>query len=439
MLTTNATYSQSAELYRRATLSLAGGVSSNFRLGGHPSPLYFSRAQGAVLEDVDGNRYVDYALGMGPVILGHAHPAVSEAVAAALKDGQLYAGQHRAEIELAERICQLMPSAELVRFGSSGSEMVQAALRLARAATGRSKILKFEGHYHGWLDTIYANAAPSVPAQRGHIATTQLASAGQSAAAASDLIVLPWNDLEAFHAAIDQYGSVIAGVVMESILCNTGVITPDKEYINAVRSLCDRNGTVLIFDEVITGFRLSLGGAQQVLGVTPDLTVLAKAIANGFPLAALTGREELMKLFGDGSVMHGGTYNTNTTSVAAANATLSTLAANAGSAQKSLVDKGEKLMAGLRDAAGSAGVRMVVQGYGSVFNTAFLRDDAESSDIRDYPTYIATDLDRQRAFLYGLQDRGVRVTGRGTWFLSASHTDEQTEMTVEAARAVLAG
>ncbi len=446
--TVPATYEQSVALYRAAGELLAGGVSSNFRLGGQPAPLFFERAAGARLYDADGNVYLDYVLGMGPCILGHAPPAVTAAVAATLAQGQLFAGQHRGEIELARRFCALAPCAEQVRFGSSGSEMVQAALRVARAATGRRLVLKFEGHYHGWFDTILVSVQPPLEAAgREDTPRPHLPSAGQSQAAAEDVAVLPWNDTPALEAFLSTRGHETAALIMEPILCNTGVMLPRPGYLEAVRRLCDRHGVVLIFDEVITGFRVGPGGAQGRLGVLPDLAVYAKALGAGFPIAALAGRKALMEHLGDGSTLHGGTYNTNLVSTSAATAALEELGRDGGAVYGQLEARGEALMAGLREHARRAGVPLLVQGLGAVFNTAFRPQGADGphgqpsgappEGVSEYRAYAGLDVARQRAFLRALQDGGVRVTARGTWFLSTAHSEADVEETLRVAERAL--
>ncbi len=441
---TDAGYRQTLALYERAKAALAGGVSSNFRLGGQPAPLFFERGEGPYLFDVDGHRYVDYVLGMGPCILGHAPPAVVERVAASLAQGQLYAGQHRAEVALAERLQALVPCAELVRFGSSGSEVVQAALRLARAATGRRLVVKFEGHYHGWFDSILVSVHPPLepPAAAAAIELPKhLPSAGQAAAAAQDVAVLPWNDLPALERFLQARAHETAAVIMEAILCNTSVIHPRPGYLEGVRALCDRYGIVLIFDEVITGFRVAPGGAQALLGITPDLATFAKALGGGFPIAAFAGKRAIMELAGSGAALHGGSYNGNVPSVIAALATLDSLAADNGRAYRQMATLGERLMAGLRERAARLGVPLHVQGLGVVFNTAFLRAgyDPAQVEIADYRSFQrATDAEALRRFLRLLQDRGVRVTSRGTWFLSTAHGDAEIETTLAAAEAALA-
>lgn len=427
-------YQRSAALYARARETLAGGVSSNFRLGGDPHPLYFQRASGAHVVDVDGNDYVDFTLGMGPVILGHGAAAVAAAVADALSRAQLVAGQTLDEVDLAERLRDLVPAAELVRLGSSGSEMVQAALRIARAATGRPLVVKFEGHYHGWLDPILVSTQPPIDrAGPADAPVPWLPSAGQAEASVDQVIVLPWNGLAALERLFAGPDAArVAAVICEPILCNTSVISPAPGFLERLRDLTRDTGSVLVFDEVITGFRVGLGGAQARLGVTPDLVVLAKAMGNGFPIAALAGTRDLM-LRTAGNVLHGGTYNGNLASVAAAKATLATLVEEGPAGYARMEALGEALMTGLRVVAKRMGVRLLVQGLGSVFNTTF-----GDGPIRDYRDYAATDLARQRRFVVALQDLGVRVTSRGTWFLSLAHTRDDIDRALSAAAEALA-
>jgi glutamate-1-semialdehyde 2,1-aminomutase len=429
-----ARYATSIATYERARRSLAAGVSSNFRLGGDPVPLFFERGYDAHLVDVDGNDYVDYVLGMGPGILGHAPAAVVAAVREDVGRGQLFAGQTRAEVELAERFGVAVPCAERVRFGSSGTEMVQAALRIARAATGRAVVAKFEGHYHGWLDPVLASTAPPLDLAGPHDSpTAHLPSEGQISTSVDNVAVLAWNDPDALRRLLTgPRKDTIAALIMEPILCNTSVIPPEPGFLELARSLTAANGTVLIFDEVITGFRVALGGAQARLGVTPDLATFAKAMGSGFPIAALAGSRELMELTGQ-RVLHGGTYNANVSSVSAANATLQVLAERDGEAYARIKRTGTRLMRGLLKVAAEAGADLVIQGLPGVFNTTFGR-----GPIRNYRAYAASDLPRQRRFLIALQDRGVRVTSRGTWFLSTAHTDADIDATIAAAADALA-
>jgi glutamate-1-semialdehyde 2,1-aminomutase len=437
-MTTGATsrsFAKSEALYAEAQQYLAGGVNSNFRLGVPPLPLFFERAEGSRLYDVDGNEYVDYMLGMGPVVLGHNAPAPVQAAEEWLKRGQLFGGQSVAEIELGRRFCTAVPCADLVRFAGSGSEVVQAAFRLARAHTGRDKIVRFEGHYHGWIDTALISPRATEEELGPYEApNTVPGSRGQPRSALGDLIVLPWNNLDVLRHTLERRAGEIAGVIMEPILCNTGVMLPRPGYLEGVRDLCARLGIVLIFDEVITGFRVALGGAQARLGVTPDLATYAKAIANGFPLAAVAGKREIMDLLNQG-VVHGGTYNAAPATAAAAAATLDELARDDGAAYRRMEGAGEALMAGLRAATSRVGQPLLAQGIGPVFNTCF----TDAPAIHDYRQYAAkTDAARQLQFIARLADEGIRLTSRGTWFLSAAHTASDVEYTIRAAERAFA-
>jgi glutamate-1-semialdehyde 2,1-aminomutase len=432
--TPSRSWTESHHLHQEASRYAPGGVHSNFRLGQKPFPLFFERAEGSKLYDVDGNEYMDYALGMGPVILGHANPEVNCAVQASLSQGQLYAGQHREELTLARLICELVPCAEMVRFSQSGSEAVQAALRLARAATRRSQIIKFEGHYHGWLDNIYVSVHPDErligPDSQPNVIPM---SPGQDPKAYSETLIVPWNDFELFRLAVKAQPHRIAAVLMEPILCNTSVILPRPGFLEKVRELCTQEGIVLIFDEVISGFRVALGGAQEYLSVKPDLAVFAKAMANGYPVSCLAGRRDLMELFFSKGVTHAGTYNSNRVSCAAAQATLQALRRNNGEVYSRLHKLGTALIDGLKRLAADTGLPLHVQGLPSVFHTAF----TEQAEITSYRSYCRCRVDLQSQFVSVLLERGVRITDRGTWFLSGAHTDRDIEFTLEAARDAL--
>ena len=412
-------------LHEESSHYLAGGVSSNFRIGG-PAPVFYARAQGSRLYTVEGLELLDYALGMGPVILGHAPANVIRKVSESLAMGQLYGGQHEAEKTLAQMVCAAVPCAERVRFGCSGSEAVQAAIRLARAYTGRDKIVKFEGHYHGWFDNIYVGVHPQA---RNGVAPE---SEGQPASSCGDTLVLPWNDIEAVESILRANWREIAAIIMEPILCNTSVIVPKPGYLEKLRELCSASGVLLIFDEVITGFRVGLAGAQGLLGITPDLAVFAKAMAAGFPISCLAGKASIMELIGCGRVMHGGTYNTNTVSVTAAIATLEELASGQGAAYRMLYQRGEHLMAEFTAIARRRGVPLLVQGLGPIFHSAFTE-----GPITDYRTCQMADAARLSRLLAALLPHGVRLTGRGAWFLSTAHTDDDIEFTCSAFDAAL--
>jgi glutamate-1-semialdehyde 2,1-aminomutase len=319
-------YAKSIALYETTRRHLAGGVSSNVRYASVPVPLFFERGEGALLHDVDGNVHIDYVLGNGPAILGHAPRKVIDAVAASLAEGQVFAAQHPRETELAERLCRLLPGAEVVRFATSGTEAVLMAMRLARAFTARPKILKFEGHYHGWSDQAYISARPSLNEAGPADAPVPVAgSPGMPQSVLGDVAVCGWNDLGLLAQALERHRGEIAGVIMEPVMVNGGAIPPEPGYLEGVRDLCRSHGALFICDEVITGFRVGLGGAQAKFGVTADLAIYAKAVAAGFPLAMVAGRRDVMDTLLDKGVMHGGTYNGNVQSMAAALAALDVL------------------------------------------------------------------------------------------------------------------
>ena len=417
----------------QAVQFIAGGVNSNVRLAGQSVPLCFTRARGAHLLDVDGNDYIDYALGMGPAILGHAPRVVTDAVARSLENGQLYAGQSTLELDLARRLREYVPGAELVRIGMTGSETVQAALRLARAATRRRKIVKFAGHYHGWFDNVLTNDCTFSMESPEGLRAPQPVSGGQAACTLADTVVLPWNDLSVVRSYVERHGADTAAIIMELVMCNTGVIPPAPDYLDGVRRLCDEHGVVLIADEVVTGFRLGLRGAQGLLRVTADLAVFAKALGGGVPIAALTGRRSLLSLVGSGAVNHSGTYNSNVMAVAAAVATIDALAADGGAAYSRIEQRGQALMEGMRALALGSGDDLIVQGYPSVFNTIF----GTERSIASLGSYEKCDRQRQQRFLLALLERGVRPTSRGTWFVSAAHTETDVDTTLEAVRGAL--
>jgi glutamate-1-semialdehyde 2,1-aminomutase len=397
---------------------LVGGVGSNFRAGISPTPLVFERADGPMLFDADGNRLIDYYLGMGPMILGHTPAEVCRAVERQLGRGILFGGQSALEARAADLVCEMVPCAERVRFNSCGSEAVQAALRLARAVTGREQLVKFAGHYHGWFDNVLWSTGPP----RG--ATEPVAgSRGQLARTADTLTVLPWNDLPALQARLQQRD--VAGVIMEPAMCNAGSIAPLPGYLEGVRAACDETGTVLIFDEVITGFRLGPGGAQGRFGVTPDLAVFAKAIANGFPVAAVTGRADIMDLFNHG-VVHGGTYNGQAVAMAACVATLERLR-QPGTYER-IEQRGVRLMDGIRARLAEAGILGVVTGFPAIFHVGFGLHAA----ARNWTDLLDVDRQRYVAFTTALLRAGVRALERGAWFLSTEHDDAVIDATLEA-------
>jgi glutamate-1-semialdehyde 2,1-aminomutase len=389
------------------------------RAAAKPLPLFFSSAAGSKLFDVDGNSYLDYTLAWGPLILGHSHPAIVRAVSAQLQVSQLLGAQHELEIQVAKKICELVPSAERVIFSSTGTEAVQVALRLARTFTGRRKIIRFEGHYHGWMDNILPGYRPAANAP-------QPKAGSNGARAVGETLILPWNDLPAVEATLQTQGREVAALITEPILCNTHCLMPEPGYLQGLRDLTRKHGVVLIFDEVITGFRVGLGGAQARFGVTPDLTTMGKAVAGGFPLSVLGGRNEIMELVAQQKVAHAGTFNGNPIVLAAAHATLETLQAENGAALEQVRNNGERLMQGIEKSARAANLPILINGIGACFHVAF----TSRREMRDYRDTLHSDLEARDEFLLALLEEGVYLMPDGRWYVSAAHSDDDITHTL---------
>ena len=424
-------FDKSVELHKRSSQSLAGGVSSHHRRGELPVPLFFDHGKGSRLFDVDGNEFIDYFMGNGAAIFGHSPSFLLDSVRNVLDRGQMFAGQHDLEISVAELIAESVPSADMVRFGSSGTEAVLAAVRIARAYTGRPLIIKFEGHYHGWADPVLYSVAPNLRDAGPYDAPLPVPeSLGQSPGSAEEVIVLPWNNLDIISSAIRKHPNEIAAIIMEAVPVNTNSAFPNPSYLEGVRKLCDENGILLIFDEVITGFRLSVGGAQELLGVTPDLTTLAKAAAGGFPFSAVAGKREVMQPVAEGRVMHAGTASGNLVSLAASETTINSLKANDGEMIRHMHRVGDLLMEGLRDLARKHEEDVLVQGPSPIFNMAFTPEPS-LPDYRSF--YEKVDHERFVNFRQNLLHNGIRANMHGKWFLSTSHTEQDIEQTLAAA------
>lgn len=427
-------YETSRRMLARARESLVGGVSSPFRAK-FPIPLYFQDGRGARLRDVDGNEYVDYALAWGPLILGHCHPKLVEAVARQSCLPHIYGAQHELEYQVSERVQELVPCAERMIYTSSGSEAVQAALRLARASTGRNFVVKFEGHYHGWMDSVLLSYHPAEEELGPADAPRKVpGSSGQVANSADNLVVAPWNDVPFLERLFAAQGSSVAAIITEPVLCNSGCIMPDPGYLARLRSLSEQSGALLIFDEIITGFRMAPGGAQSVFGITPDLATFGKAMGGGLPLSAIAGRKEIMDLMADGTVAFGGTFNGNPLSLAAARATLEELSRDDGEALRSANRMGQELMQGFRQAAADYGVPLAVTGFGAAFSLHF----TPRAEMRSYRDHVRDDQGALRWFLRQMLDEGVLMLPDGRLYVSAVHTANEIEQTIAAARRVFA-
>jgi glutamate-1-semialdehyde 2,1-aminomutase len=418
----------SLERYQRAVNSLAGGVSTALRRSARPYPLYFANGTGSRLTDVDGNEYVDYALAWGPLILGHCHPAIVSAVRDALDRGATFGAQHDLEYEVAELLQALVPCANRVCFANSGTEIVQVALRLARAVTGRPRFLKFEGHYHGWDDSVLVSYRSSIPQLEASAPDPVATGLGQRRP--GDALVARWNHRQSVEAIFAEHGQQIAAIICEPMLCNSGCLVPEEGFLQFLRDITSAHGALLIFDEVITGFRMAAGGGQQYYGVTPDLATFAKAIGAGLPLSALGGRAEYMDWIADGRVVHAGTLNGNPLSLAAAAAAMKTLAAP--NTYEQLWKKGDALRDGIVSILRSAGLTVQAAGGGPVFQISF--QERPATEYRD--TLIA-DKTLYSDFAMSLLEEGILVLPDGRWYTSTVHTDEDIERTLHAVKAIV--
>ncbi len=419
-------FDRSAALIAENAKYIAGGVNSNFRIGMAGGPLVFERGDGPYLFDADGNRLIDYYCAMGAMILGHSPKTVQQAVKDQVDKGILYAAQSPIEFEAAKILCENIPSAQRMRFGSSGSEVAQAAFRLARAATGKRIILKFEGHYHGWFDNILWSTAPGENAAGPEDAPVLVpGSKGQDPVDAAGLDVIGWNDLGRLEARLAK--GDVAGVIMEPAMCNQGAIQAAPGYLEGAQAACRKHGAILIFDEVITGFRLNRSGAQARFGVTPDLSIFAKAMANGFPVAAVVGRADLLDMFVTGGVVHGGTFNAQLVTMAAMVATQKALTPEG---YETASRRGVRLRDGIATILKETGIKAQVTGFELMFHVGFGLD----RPARTYRDLLKADKALYVKFCRALLGRGVRALERGAWFVSFAHDDAVIDATLEAVR-----
>ncbi len=390
-------------------------------------PLYFRDGCGARLQDVDGNEYIDYVLAWGPMILGYRHPAIVEAMRRQADLPIDYGAQHELEFLTAELAQKLIPCAGRLTFCSSGSEAVQLAHRLARAYTGRNLILKFEGHYHGWMDSALISYKPTA-SSTGPMESPApvLGSKGQVPNALENTVVAPWNDITILEQIMDRHKGRIAAVMMEPVLCNSGCLLPLDGYVAQTRELCRKHGCLLIFDEVITGFRISLGGAQEFFTVEPDIATFGKAIGGGATLSAVAGREDILMQVIDGGVSYGGRFNGNPVALGCSYATLTELARNDGAALKNANERGRRLMASIRELGRKHGAPLTVTGFGTAFALHF----TTRPSLTHYRDTFADDGALLRKFLLCALRRNVQMVPDGRMYVSAAHTDDDIAETV---------
>jgi glutamate-1-semialdehyde 2,1-aminomutase len=375
------------------------------------------KAKGSRIFDCDGNEFIDYMMGGGPVILGHANAAVNQAVREQLEMGTIFGAGHEAEIKVSEKLARHVPCAEMSSILTTGSDATLGALRLARAYTAKEKVVKFDGHYHSWHDWHKFDGF-----RAGH-----LISGGIPHSIENDYLVLPWNEPEALD-ILGKRGHEIAAVICEPVIGNCACIAPVKGYLEELRAVCTKNQIVLIFDEIVTGFRLGLGGAQKMLGVTPDLATFAKSIGNGFPIAAIAGRKEIMM----SNALLGGTYNSNPVSCAAALATISELEDEEN--YRKMKDVGRTLLRGIRDAIKDTGIEATVQGYETLFSIIFTDKDRIRFPHELQSVAFHPHIRRAAAFYQALVDRGVynRATRGERWCLSTAHERDDIDKTLGA-------
>ena len=397
---------------------IPGGASSDYRLG--EGALVLERGEGPFLFDVDGNRLIDYFCGAGPIILGHNPPELVEIMTRQLTKGVILGGETEDEYEAARLMTELVPCAEMVRFANTGSEAVALAFRIARAATEREVVVKFEGHYHGWFDPVFVGLP--TPRRRHDRQRPPGHAAGQDPSAVTHTEVLPWNDLQAVEDRLAR--GDVAAVITEPLW--RGYISPAPGYLAGLREITRRHNVVLIFDEIVSGFRVGAGGGQQLFGVTPDLATFAKALANGFPIGAVAGKRELMALIGGGPVVHPGTYNGNALVTAAARGTLSIL--GRGDAYENIERAGGRLIAGFASLLRERGIRGIVQGVPGSFNVHLGSDDPVST----FADTAALDGAATAKLVMALQVRGIRAISGGHFYTNAAHTDELVDETLNA-------
>jgi glutamate-1-semialdehyde 2,1-aminomutase len=426
-------FSRSFALFEEAKRHLPAGASSNVRVYAHdPFPILFERGKGSRIWDVDGNEYVDLLSSYGATVLGHSHPAVREAVSRQMENGSMLGTTTELEIEVAKKIESVVPCAEMVSFSNTGTEATMEAIRIARAFTGRDKILKFEGHYHGHHDyVLFSVESPSVVAGLEQAPSKLAYYPGIPDGISRTVVVAPWNDPVALERVLRRNANDLAAIITEPVMGSAGVIPPKEDYLKLVRELADKYEVLLIFDEVLTGFRIAPGGAQEFYGVKPDIACYAKALGGGTPIAAVAGRKDVMGMIGPGKIGYGGTYNGNSMCLAAANATLDELLRDDGAAFKHLHLTGAEIVEGLRELMTRYDQSGIVQGIGPMFQLYF----TEAKKILNYRHTLQSDFSKFREFRNLMLRKGVYLHPDGTerMMINKAHQRDDVEWILGAA------
>ena len=427
---------KSQRIYERAKNVLVEGVNSPSRGGAFykPCPIFIDHGKGGKIYDADGNEYVDLMLGFSALILGHAHPEIITALERAANKGTHYAAAAEIEVKVAEKMCQLIPSAEKVRFANSGTEATMAAIRLARGYTGRKKFIKFEGQYHGWYDAFLLNchARPIYTLGTRKDPVSIPDSSGLTPASLKDTIVAPWNDIEIVEEKIKQYKGQIAAVITEPIMSNIGFIPPKPGYLHGLRQVTSDNDILLIMDEVVTGFRYAPGGCQEYFEVVPDISTFGKAMGAGIPIGAVVGKKDIMEAFSWGKVLHYGTFNATRLAMEVVDTNIDVLTRDGNAGIKHLHYIGDKIIAGIKDIFEHRKMPGIVQGFGPMFQLYFTHADS-IDDYRDFCSKI--DSDKYSRFAHKLLEGGVYSTvSNGLHSIACmAHTEEDVARVLNAA------
>lgn len=432
----------SGQLYQRAVNVLVEGVSSASRgpTNYAPYPPYMRRGEGSRLHDVDGNEYIDWMMSFGALPLGHAHPRIVEVVQREVAHGTHFATALEVEVEVAEMLVGLLPHADKIRFANTGTEACMAAFRLARGLTGRSKIIKFEGHYHGWYDAVLLNSNPQLPTSLGHpndpIRIPD--SSGLTPGSWADTLVVPWNDEAALTRVMEVHGRDVACVVTEGVMTNMGVIPPKDGYLQFIQNICKSYGALFYLDETVTGFRLGAGGCAALYGLSPDIVTYGKALGQGFPIAAICGSDEVMSGLEWGKVLHYGSHNAPRLGLYATKTMLEIMTADNSAGFAQLQACGSKMAEALREVIGAQKRhRAIVQNAGSVFQIYFT-DREEITDYREFCTHV--DRSKFKLFANALMQNGVYMSPANTLhsLSSTAHSDADIAATAEAVARTLA-